>query len=114
VPALPPQPPDYLAHVAERALEEFSKMSSADQKKPQYRQELGASGARLFERLKNEAPRGLQPPPKFTPEWFRWYEGKPPSDDPFSIVYQDWLDALKSPWVRVKEVWKRFDAVFRV
>jgi Domain of unknown function (DUF4157) len=114
VPALPPLPPDYLAHVAERALEEFSKMSSADQKKPQYRQELGASGARLFERLKNEAPLGLRPPPKFTPEWSRWYEGKPPSDDPFSIEYQDWLDALKSPWVRVKEVWKRFDAVFRV
>jgi hypothetical protein len=112
-PALPPLPPDQLASTAELALENFSKMPSAAQKKPQYRQELAAARDKLFERLKNEAPQPLRPPPKFTPEWTRWYEGQAPTLDIFTPEYQDWQDSLTSPWVQVKAVWKRFDAAFR-
>jgi len=113
-PGLPPLPPDLLADQPEMALAMFSRMPSADQKKPQYRQELAGSRDKLLERLTNEAPRALQPPRKFTPEWTRWAEGKPPSDDPFTIEYQDWADAIKGPWEKVRAVWKKFDANFKV
>ena len=113
-PALPPLPPDQLAGRAEQVLSMFSRMSSEDQKKPQYRQEFAAAGAKLFERLKTEAPRGLRPPTKFTPEWTPWYEGQAPTLDIFTPEYQEWQDALKSPWNRVKGVWKQFDAAFKV
>jgi hypothetical protein len=110
--ALPPLKPDELATTATSALQEFAKMPDADQKK--YRQELASSRDKLFERLKNEAPAQLRPPPKFTPEWARWYDDKPPSDDPFTMEYQDWLDARKSAWLKVKDIWKRFDQAFRI
>jgi hypothetical protein len=113
-PSLPPLPPDKLAFTAEMALSEFAKMPRAEQTKPQYRQELAGARDKLFERLKKEAPRPLQPPPEFTPEWSRWYEGQAPIDDPFTIEYQEWQDSLKNPWARVKAIWKQFDAVFRV
>ena len=113
-PALPPLPPDQLADRAEQALSMFSRMSSEDQKKRQYRQEFAAAGAKLFERLKTEAPRGLRPPTKFTPEWAPWYEGQAPTLDILTPEYQEWQDALKSPWNRVKGVWKQFDAAFKI
>jgi hypothetical protein len=111
-PALPALPPDHLAHAAGKALEEFGKMSAADQKK--YRQELAFSRDKLFDRLKNEGPRALRPPPKFTPEWASWYEDRPSTADPFTMEYQDWLDSLKSPWAKVKAIWKQFDAAFKI
>ncbi len=114
VPALPPLPPDILEEVALNALATFMAMSSAEQKKFQYRQFLAAAGNKLLDRLKNEAPAALRPPMKFTPEWSRWYEGQAPTLDILTPEYQDWQDALKSPWNRVKAVWKKFDAAFRV
>ena len=113
-PTLPPLPPSQLADRADLALSMFSRMPSADQKKPQYRQELAAAGNKLFERLKNEAPAPLRPPVKFTPEWSRWYEGLAPTLDILTPDYQDWQDSLKSPWIQVKEIWKKFDMAFRV
>jgi hypothetical protein len=112
--ALPPLQPDDLGNMAEMALVKFSEMPSAEQKKPQYRQELAAAGNKLLDRLKNEAPPLLRPPTKYTPEWLRWYEGKAPTLDILTPEYQDWQDSLKSPWSRVKAVWKRFDSAFIV
>jgi Domain of unknown function (DUF4157) len=111
-PSLPPLPPDKLAYAAEMALNAFAKIPR-EQMKPQYRQELAGARDKLFERLRKEAPRPLQPPKEFTPEWSRWYEGQAPTDDTFTIEYQDWQESLKSPWARVKAIWKQFDAVFR-
>lgn len=113
VPALPPLPPALLANAAERTLSEWKKMSSEEQHK--YQQEFEGVRDKLLERLTKEAPQALRPPPKFTPEWRRWLEGRsqPPSD-PFTTEYQDWIDAFKSPWAQVQEVWKKFYAWFRV
>jgi hypothetical protein len=113
-PALPPLPPEELAHMAELALAMYSRMSSAEQKKRQYREELQAARDKLLERLKNEAPSPLRPPSKFTPEWKRWYEDQAPTTDILTPEYQDWADSRKSPWARVKAIWHKFDAAFTV
>jgi hypothetical protein len=112
LPALPALPPDLLASVAKRALEEFGRMPAADQAK--YRQELASARDKLFDRLKNEAPRALQPPARNSPEWVIWFEDRPSTADPFTMEYQDWLDSRQSPWVEVKAIWKQFDAAFKV
>jgi hypothetical protein len=106
-PSLPPLPPDTLALEAKRALEKFLLMQSADRNK--YRAELAGSRDKLLERLANEAPPLLRPPAKGTPAWTQWYADTPPADDPFSMEYQDWLESRRSPWMKVKDIWKEID-----
>jgi hypothetical protein len=111
-PALPALPPERLASMAERALLEFGKMPAADQQK--YRPELASARDKLFDRLKNEAPRALRPPAKYSPEWAGWYDDQIPTSDPFTMEFLDWSESRKSPWVKVKAIWKQFDAAFKI
>jgi hypothetical protein len=114
-PTLPPQPPEELSRVAEKALEYFSAMPAADQKNIKNREELGLARDKLFERLKTEAPPALRPPPKYSKEWTPWYDGPPaPTLDILTPEYQDWQDAIRGPWNKVKASWKRLDAAFRI
>jgi hypothetical protein len=113
-PALPPLPPELLADQARRALVNYSKMPSADQREPLYRQHLASGRDKLLERLATEAPEPLRPPKKFTTEWTRWYEGTPPAGDPYDREYQEWLEAVRTPWPKVRDIWKLYDTAFKI
>lgn len=111
LPGLPALPAALLASQAQRALQNWRKMSSAQHRK--YWDEFQGVRDKLLERITKEAPAALRPPnaDRLSPEFRSWREGKPPgSDDPFSPEYQEWILAARSAWSAVREQWKQFDA----
>ena len=110
-PPLPALPPDILEEQGRHALDEFLKMPPEQQRR--LRQEAAGVRDKLFERLTNEAPPALRPPVRFTPQWDRWFDGRPPTDDSFTFEFQDWMEANRTPWHGVKDLWKDFDRLFR-
>lgn len=98
--ALPPLPPMLLADNAKTALSHWKKMSREEHLK--YRPEFEDARDRLLERLnEKEAQQVINLPDS-------------PPGAPLSLEWGAWIEASKSPWVQVKEVWKQFDALSKV
>ena len=109
-PPLPALLPKTLANQAGRALEAWQKMTDPERRR--YWPEFAGTRDKLLERLSNEAPTPLRPPANRTsPDFVRWRQGYPPGDDPFSQPYQDWVEANKTDWPAVKDVWKQYDDI---
>ncbi len=109
-PRLPPLPPELLAYQAAQALDAWKRMKDAERSR--YWSEFEGTRDKLLERLTNEAPAPLSPPrsDRASAEFERWRRGDAPSTNPFSPEYQAWIEATRSPWSKVKDVWKDFDS----
>lgn len=107
--ALPPLPPEQLAKVAADALSKWLAMSGEEQQR--YWPQFEGTRDKLLERMTNDAPPALRPPTsdQSSPEFAQWRDGVPSVYDPLSPEYDP--DVAKSPWSKVKDQWKRFDAV---
>jgi hypothetical protein len=111
-PALPALPPTRLADQAGRALKYWRLLTDEDRRK--FRGDFEGVRDKLLERLAAEAPLALRPPAaRSGADWEGWVTGTPPPGDPFSSEYQAWAEAVRGPWVLVKQVWKEFNAVGR-
>jgi hypothetical protein len=107
-PALPALPPEYLAGEANHALTAWQKMSAEEQQR--YWPQFQAARDKLLQRISNDAPRALRPPPdQASPAFARWRDGVPSVYDPLSPDYDP--DVAQSRWSAVKDQWKKFDAV---
>lgn len=93
---LPPLPAEQLSVTATHTLKYWKRMSVGQQRN--YWARFQAVRDKLRERFTREAPPALR-------------AGRPPSADPFSPEHQEWLEASRSPWQKVKEILEEFDTV---
>jgi hypothetical protein len=108
-PALPALPPESLALVADHVLSAWLKMSAQEQQR--YWPQFQGARDRLLERISKDAPPALRPPTPDTssPAFASWRDGVPSVYDPLSPDYDP--EVARSTWSKVKDQWKKFDAV---
>lgn len=107
-PALPALPAGQLAGEAGAALAKWMQLSAEEQRR--YWPQFESTRDKLLERISNDAPRALRPPTpdRTSPAFAQWRDGVPSVYDPLSPDYDP--DVANSPWSKVKDQWKKYDA----